>query len=105
MPYIRCLKRPDPWYEGFKVRCCSHQQTISHRACLAYLGEQLPGPGNGLLLEVVTEGPVAKHLKEGVVVVVLADIVQIVVLATWMTGRATSAVRYISRELTTSYIY
>lgn len=33
-------------------------------------------------LEVVTEGPVAQHLEERVVVHILADIVQIVVLAT-----------------------
>jgi hypothetical protein len=29
---------------------------------------QFPSPGDGLLLEVITEGPVAQHLKEGVVV-------------------------------------
>lgn len=36
---------------------------------------------NSSLLEVVAERPVAEHLKEGVVVDVLADIVQIIVLA------------------------
>jgi hypothetical protein len=46
----------------------------------AHLGEQLPGPGDGVLLEVVPKGPVAQHLKEGVVVRVLAHVVQVVVL-------------------------
>ncbi len=44
-------------------------------------GEQLPGPGDRFLLEVVAERPVAEHLEEGVVVGVLADVVEIVVLA------------------------
>ncbi len=46
-----------------------------------HLGEELPGPTDGFLLEVVAEGPVAQHLEEGVVVGVLADIVEVVVLA------------------------
>mmetsp|Transcript_34600 Transcript_34600/g.67744 ORF Transcript_34600/g.67744 Transcript_34600/m.67744 type:complete len:395 (-) Transcript_34600:164-1348(-) len=48
---------------------------------LVHLGEQLPCPGDGLLLEVVSEGPVAKHLKEGVVVHILAHVIQVIVLA------------------------
>jgi hypothetical protein len=44
------------------------------------LGEQLPGPGDGLLLEVVPKGPVPQHLKESVVVRVLAHIIQVIVL-------------------------
>ena len=47
----------------------------------AHLGEQLPGPGDGLALEVVAKAPVAHHLEKGVVVVVLAHIIQVVVLA------------------------
>eukprot|EP00965_Chrysotila_dentata_P239660 6203228-Pleurochrysis_carterae.AAC.3 len=43
--------------------------------------QQLPRPLDGLLLEVVAKGPVAQHLEEGVVVDVLADVVQVVVLA------------------------
>ncbi|TFA98277.1 hypothetical protein CCMA1212_009972 [Trichoderma ghanense] len=46
------------------------------------LGEQLPGHLDGILLEVVAEGPVAQHLEKGMVVTVLADIVEIVVFAT-----------------------
>mmetsp|Transcript_6447 Transcript_6447/g.19110 ORF Transcript_6447/g.19110 Transcript_6447/m.19110 type:complete len:1096 (+) Transcript_6447:257-3544(+) len=44
-------------------------------------GEQLPRPVDGLLLEVVAEGPVAQHFKKGVVVHVLAHVVEVVVLA------------------------
>ena len=44
-------------------------------------GEELPGPGDRVLFEVVAEAPVAEHLEEGVVVGVPADIVQVVVLA------------------------
>mmetsp|Transcript_40179 Transcript_40179/g.87808 ORF Transcript_40179/g.87808 Transcript_40179/m.87808 type:complete len:236 (+) Transcript_40179:2656-3363(+) len=49
---------------------------------LVDLGQQLPGPVDRLHLEVVTERPVAKHFKEGVVVDILAHILQIVVLTT-----------------------
>ena len=42
--------------------------------------EVVPGPGDDLLLEIVTEGPVAQHLEERVMVHVLADVVQVVVL-------------------------
>lgn len=72
----------------------STHQRPQHPACAAqhpsaphpvnsstHLGQQLPRPSDRLALEVVAKGPVAKHLKEGVVVVVLAHIVQIVVLA------------------------
>lgn len=34
--------------------------------------QQLPGPADGLFLEVITEGPIAQHFKEGVVISVLA---------------------------------
>ena len=44
-------------------------------------GEQLPGPGDRLLLEVIAEGPVAEHLEEGVVIGVVADVVEVVVLS------------------------
>ena len=46
-----------------------------------YLSQQLPGVGDGLFFEVVPKGPVAQHLKKGVVVHILPHIVQIVVLA------------------------
>ena len=40
-----------------------------------------PGPADGFAFEVITEGPVPEHLEEGVVVVVAADVFQIVVFA------------------------
>lgn len=43
--------------------------------------EELPGVANGFLLEVVPKGPVAQHLKEGVVVHILAHVIQVIVLA------------------------
>ena len=48
---------------------------------LVHLRQQLPGPGNGVGFEVVAERPVAQHLEHGVVVGVVADFLQIVVLA------------------------
>ena len=45
------------------------------------LGEKLEAPADRLLLEVVAEGPIAQHLEEGVVIGVLANILEIVVLA------------------------
>ncbi len=44
-------------------------------------GQQLPGPGDGLRLEIVAERPVPQHLEERVVVRVLPHVVQVVVLA------------------------
>ena len=43
--------------------------------------ETLPGHADGLFLEVVPEGPITQHLEEGVVVQVLAHIIQIIMLA------------------------
>ena len=45
------------------------------------LREQLPGPVDRLGLEVVAEAPVPQHLEESVVVGVVADILEVVVLA------------------------
>jgi hypothetical protein len=45
------------------------------------VGEQFPRPRDRFLLEVIAETPVAEHLEEGVVVGVLADVVEVVVLA------------------------
>jgi hypothetical protein len=46
-----------------------------------HLGQKFPGPLDRFLLEVIAEAPVAEHLEEGVVVGVLADVVEVVVLA------------------------
>ena len=43
--------------------------------------EQLPGEGDGVLLEIVAEGEIAEHLEEGVMAAGVADVVEIVVLA------------------------
>ncbi len=45
------------------------------------IGQQFPGPGDCFLLEVIAERPVAEHLEKSVVIGVLADVVEIVVLA------------------------
>ena len=55
------------------------QQALGRQ--LPDLGQQLPGPGDGFLLEVVAERPVAEHLEEGVVARGVADLVEVVVLA------------------------
>ena len=43
--------------------------------------DQLPGPVNGFLLEIIAEGPVAQHLEKRVVVGIVAHILQVVVLS------------------------
>src|SRR5207249_9306554 len=48
---------------------------------LLTVSQELPGEGDRLVLEVVAEGEVAEHLEEGVVAPGVADVVQIVVLA------------------------
>ena len=53
----------------------------THLGESVHLCEKLPRPGDGLLLEVVPKGPVAQHFKKGVVVRVLAHVVQVIVLA------------------------
>ena len=45
------------------------------------LNDQLPGPGDGLLLEVVAEAPVAQHFEKRVVVGIQPHVLQVVVLA------------------------
>ncbi|CCZ49491.1 putative uncharacterized protein [Bacteroides sp. CAG:661] len=51
------------------------------RVDFQHVHQVFPGPGNGFLLEVVAERPVAQHLEHGVVVGVVADLLQVVVLA------------------------
>ena len=45
------------------------------------VGEEVPRPVDGLALEVVAEAPGAEHLEEGVVVGVLAHVLEVIVLA------------------------
>lgn len=49
---------------------------------LVFLRQTLPCHFDGFLLEVVSERPVSQHFKEGVVVDILTDIVQVVVFST-----------------------
>lgn len=56
------------------------QSIHARRIETVHLGEQFPRKVDSAFLEVVAEGPVAEYLEEGVVVDVLADIVQIIVL-------------------------
>ena len=44
-------------------------------------GDQFPGVGDGVALEVVAEAEVAEHLEEGVVAASEADVLEVVVLA------------------------
>ena len=46
-----------------------------------HLRQQLPRPADRLFLEVIAERPVAEHLEKGVVIGVLAHIIEIVVFA------------------------
>ena len=48
---------------------------------LVHLGEELPGPVDGLGLEIVAEAPVAQHLEHRVVAAVMAHRLEVVVLA------------------------
>ena len=51
-----------------------------------HLRQKLPGPGNGVLLEVVAEGEVAQHLKIGAVAGGLADVLNIAGTDALLTG-------------------
>lgn len=42
-----------------------------------HLGQELPAPCNGLVLEIVTEGEIAQHLKIGAVAGSLADVLDV----------------------------
>ena len=53
-----------------------HPQPI--RVQPPFLHQKLPGPRDSLFFEVIAKRPVAQHLKEGVMVAVLAHLLQIV---------------------------
>ena len=46
-----------------------------------HVHQVFPGPGDGFLLEVVAERPVAQHLEHGVVIRVVSHFFQVVVLS------------------------
>lgn len=80
---------------GMTVACMRLGENNTEPSALhAHLGQQLPSPADGFLLEVVAKGPVAQHLKEGVVVHVLADIVQVIVLTTYNTHSTAAMFRH-----------
>lgn len=80
-----------PQREGFFVGVVDGDQQPLGRQ-LPDLGQQLPGPADGVLLEVVAERPVTQHLEEGVMARGVAHRIQIVVLAA-----GTQAALYVGR--------
>ncbi len=69
-----------PQFVGFVIGLVDGNQQALGRQ-LPDLGQQFPGPGDRVLLEVVAEGPVTQHFEEGVVACGVADLVEVVVLA------------------------
>src|SRR3546814_6714166 len=69
-----------PDVESFVVGLVDGDQQALGRE-LPDLRQQFPRPGDGVLLEVVAERPVAEHLEKGVVARGVADLVEVVVLA------------------------
>ena len=70
-----------PDLKGFVVGVIDrHQQAFFGQ--LPDLGQQLPGPADGVLLEVVAKTEVAQHLEKRVMPRGVTDLIQIVVLAT-----------------------
>ena len=58
-----------------------------------HLGQELPGPVNRLVLEVIAEGEIAQHLKEGAVTGGLSYIFNIACTDTFLTGGHSAAGR------------
>ncbi len=46
-----------------------------------WAGDELPGVGDGIALEVIAEGEIPQHLEEGVMPLGVADLLEIVVLS------------------------
>ena len=79
-PLFRHADHVAPQRVGFLVGVIDGDQQALGRQ-LPHAGQQFPGPGDGVLLEVVAERPVAQHLEEGVVAGGVTHRVQVVVLA------------------------
>jgi hypothetical protein len=77
-PDISCLVIGRQTLAFIPAKICRIQPV---RREFVHLGEQLPGPGDSFLFEIIAERPVPKHFEERMVIVVLADVIQIVVLA------------------------
>mmetsp|Transcript_91893 Transcript_91893/g.230998 ORF Transcript_91893/g.230998 Transcript_91893/m.230998 type:complete len:316 (-) Transcript_91893:265-1212(-) len=70
------------WWEPHHLITAKVRRIDPFRLECIHRSEQLPSEVNGFDLEVIAKAPIAKHLKEGVVVVVAPDIIQVIVLAT-----------------------
>ena len=79
-----------PNFKGFLVIFIDRRiQTILFQA--NHLGQELPTPGNGLVLKVITKGEIAQHLKIGAVAGGLADILNIAGTDTLLAGAHSSS--------------
>ncbi len=88
-----------PYLEGLLiVQIDGRIETVCRNAHT--LCQELPGKGNGLALEIVTEGKVAKHLKEGAVTSGLSDVFNVAGSNTLLAGGHTPSGRnFLSRKV------
>ena len=63
---------------GGALEHCRVEQVLVYSV---HLGEQFPRPVDGFGLEVVAEAPVAEHFEHGVVICVVADLLEVIVLS------------------------
>ncbi len=70
-----------PVIRGIIVRMVNCDEQLVLRKT-EFLRDQVPGEADGIFLEIVAKREIAEHFKESVVTGGIADIVQIVVLAT-----------------------
>ena len=69
------------FFVASKVRRIKPRRIKPEAPVLSGPGHQLPRPRDRLSLEIIPERPVAEHLEEGMVIGVLAHIIEVVVLA------------------------
>ena len=94
------------------IRCHSLLWIASTPCCVEtiwiksiHLGEQFHCPTDRLLLEVITERPIAEHLEECVVVGIAAHILKVVVLATSTNALlGVNGTRVVARSLAKEHI-
>jgi hypothetical protein len=79
-PLLRQAGDPAPEASGFLILAIDRdQQPLGRQGEIA--GDEVPGVGDRLFLEIVPEGEIPQHLEKGVMPGGVADIVEIVVLA------------------------
>ena len=80
---MRSSASPATFFQSAKASSSSVKTVAMSRPGVEpeVLGEELPGEGDRVLLEVVAEGEVAEHLEERVVAGGEADVLEVVVLA------------------------